>query len=556
MNTDSHHSEPLASIVVASPPIPLWRMAGTDANGTSQEIEITSTKRSRVTLACQRCKSRKQKCDGNQPCGKCKPHNVECEYIIPQRPMPFGKNQYIKSLERRVAELESILSTQGMAELSSDHWKAPSSNLHNDNASSTEKRSASSPTLEPEMEDPDEAILDWRDGVDSVASVLRSLSLDVNGSGYMGASSHVTLGRLFNFLNRRRPSREGLLPRYRSRIQSIIPPPTLGPDAQDEPISLAMVPDKVADRLLHGYYKHIATRWPVVHTVWIREVHDRRRTLTDAFEIAMLHLVYATSGCFINTTGETGEFNAQRHYASAIRALDSILDFNDIRSVQGLMLMAVYCLRDPVGLGAWSYSRTALLIAIDHGMHRQTKALQQPTLKNELHKRIFWSCYGFDRQISVPMGRPFGISDRDIDIDLPLDVNEDITEEDMGNVASIMGTRTKSTSLSSFVIILQLRKIESDIQQEIYRVDKSIEIQDTVIDGFLARLEDWKATIPEDTIRVRDVGDVPFDGYDFYVSFPTEDTTLVYSLTTSIFSSSFTLSVSDFCFIHRYRRVM
>ncbi|KAK0614756.1 hypothetical protein B0T14DRAFT_570656 [Immersiella caudata] len=38
--------------------------------------------------------------------------------------MPFSKDQYIKSLEHRVVELKSILSAQGISELSSDHWKA------------------------------------------------------------------------------------------------------------------------------------------------------------------------------------------------------------------------------------------------------------------------------------------------------------------------------------------------------------------------------------------------------------------------------------------------
>lgn len=71
----------------------------------------------------------------------------------------------------------------------------------------------------------------------------------------------------------------------------------------------------------------------------------------------MLHLVYATAGRFIESTGESGGFNAKRHYNSAARHLDAVLGFNDVRSVQVLMLMAVYCLRDPVGAGAWTFSR-------------------------------------------------------------------------------------------------------------------------------------------------------------------------------------------------------
>ena len=429
--------------------------------------------------------------------------------------MPFGKNQYIKSLERRVAELETILANHGMSELSSDHWKVISSSLPVEAASSDENKSGSSP-LQEDSDDPDEAVLDWRDGVDPVVSVLRSLSLDVNGSGYMGASSHVTLGRLFNFLSQGQ-RRHGLRRHHVSNPQSIMTPSSLFADAQ-EPISFSGVSSTVADRLLGGYVKHISTRWPVIHTVWLNDVHQRRRNLTDVFEITILHLAYATSGRFIKSTGESGDFHAKRHFASAVQSLDSILEFNDMRSVQALMLMAVYCLRDPVGPGAWTCSRTALLIAIDHGLHRQTKSLSRLSMHNELCKRLFWSCYAFDRQISIPMGRPFAISDRDIDIDLPLDIDENITENQLECLDELLGSQIKSTSLTSFILIVRLRQIESDIQQTIYRVDQSMAIQDSVVDDFLMRLEEWKSLIPQDTRRFKDVGDQPFDGYDFYVS--------------------------------------
>lgn len=485
-----------------------------------QEDEISrSGKRPRVALACQRCKVRKQKCDGSHPCAKCRTNNHECEYVVPQKPMPFGKNRYIKALEQRVAELETILATQGMAELSSDHWPAATA-TSTAGTSEAGQGAGSNPASDPGPDDLDEAVLDWREGVDSVVSVLRSLSLDVNGSGYVGASSHIALGRLFNFLGKRKHE-DGGPQRRQSRQQSIVTLPTSLSTSADahEAIDLTDIAPAIADRLFAGYLKHIATRWPVIHSEWVREIHGRRQSLTDIYEITMLHLVYATAGRFIETTGELGDFRVKRHYASAIQALDTILEFNDLRTVRALMLMAVYCLRDQVGAGAWTYSRTALLIAIDHGLHRQTKALSRLSLESELRKRLFWACYAFDRQISIPMGRPFGISDRDIDIDLPLDIDEGTTEDGLSSALATKGPRERrsSTSLSPFIHITRLRQIESDIQQTIYRVDQNISIDDSVIDQFLTRLEQWKAMIPEDTRRFKDATDIPFDGYDYYV---------------------------------------
>lgn len=500
----------MAAAIPIPRPIESWPSWHSHLDDDENESSSVRGKRSRVALACQRCKTRKQKCDGNHPCTKCKANNQNCEYVIPQKPMPFGKQQYIKALEQRVAELETILATHGMAELGSDHWRE---NTVPAAAATIATSVSESPTRTGTSEsDLNEAVLDWQDGVDSVSSVLRSLSLDVNGSGYVGASSHIAFGRLFSFIGGR-DRRQSMTPRQHSAANDH----QLAP-ASESLIEFIEMPDDIADRLFDGYLKHIATRWPVIHSVWARELHTRRYALTEVFEATILHLVYATSGRFIETTGESGNFYAKRHYTSAVQQLDTILAFNDVRSVQALMLMAIYCLRDPVGAGAWICSRTALLIAIDHGMHRQTKALSILSMGSQLRKRLFWACYSFDRQISIPMGRPFGISDRDIDIDLPLDINEDTTETQLITLGFTPAQNSRSTTLTSFILIVQLRRIESDIQQTIYRVDKSNVPDDSVVDDFLSQLNMWKAKIPRDTRHLRDMGNVPFDGYDYYVN--------------------------------------
>lgn len=495
---------------------PLWQTQLESLIHDRDDGPATTGKRTRVTLACQRCKTRKQKCNGSQPCDKCAANSMECHYVVPQKPMPFGKNQYIKSLERRVAELETILASRGLAEPSSDHWKttAPTDLFQAGHAASEQ---VSHKSVSDDLDDPEEAILDWQDGVDTVVSVLRSLSLDVNGSGYIGASSHVALGRLFAFLNRERTttSPSG---RRRSQHQHTMdaqirprPPPT----PPHEPIDFSDVPDNVAERLFSGYLKHIATRHPVIHSVWGREIHQRRHGLTDVFETAMLHLIYATAGRFLETTGESGVFQVKRHYAAATQSLEVLLAYNDCRTIQALMLMAIYCLREPGGPGAWTFSRMALLLAIEHGLHRQTRALSQLKMESELRKRLFWACYSFDRQISVPMGRPFGISDRDIDLAMPLDISEDTTEEQL--LTRDLSLPQGPTSMTSFILVTRLRQIESEIQQTIYRVDCDQTTDDSIVDQFLERLDAWKATIPESSRRFRDTGDDPFDGYDYYV---------------------------------------
>jgi hypothetical protein len=130
------------------------------------------------------------------------------------------------------------------------------------------------------------------------------------------------------------------------------------------------------------------------------------------------------------------------------------------------MLLAVYCLRASGDPGAWAYSRLAILNAIDLGLHRQIPPAKGLQFGIEMRKRIFWACYAFDTQISIPLGRPFGLSDRDIDVPLPLDIDEvcddpDVVESAFNAQAQLAtepgSAPTVSTTLTLWIHVLRIR---------------------------------------------------------------------------------------------------
>jgi hypothetical protein len=59
----------------------------------------------------------------------------------------------------------------------------------------------------------------------------------------------------------------------------------------------------------------------------------------------------------------------------------------------------------------------AMKLCISSGLHRKSSA-SSPTLGYELDKRLFWTCYSFDRETTIGTGRPPSISDRDIDVEV------------------------------------------------------------------------------------------------------------------------------------------
>ncbi|KAL2415610.1 hypothetical protein ABEF95_003901 [Exophiala dermatitidis] len=525
-------------------------------------LSSTGQRGTRVVLACQRCKGKKQKvgsarrvasiflvtslwltllvfifqCDGEFPsCSKCAALGQLCEYRIPDKPMPFGKNQYIKELERRVRDLEAYIAQQGM---NGPRTVTSSCSVQ------PRQRSSSTAGLETEVGtlpgipwpavtapephgDKRKLSVDDAD-VDSMTHILRDLSLDANG-GYIGASSYITMGRLIGHIVQDTPLAEddeqAKRPRP-SRTKRGDQPGLQGPSSFDP---------AVLDQLMAGYMKYVATRWPVIHSTWLRSLHDRalaggqgNGNNLSLYEFTMLHLAYAVAGEFLQTAGKPADLQPHNHYMLAQTHVGEVLQYRDTRSVSALMLLALYSLRTCAGVGAWAYCRLAMLLAIDLGLHRKASSHGVGPLEAEMRKRIFWSCYAFDIQVSMPLGRPPTINVRDIDASLPAEIDEAVSDPTLITVAAsksntqFLGARDTSTSMSAYNHIVRIRRIESEIQQTVYRVDHLELAPRAVVEKILHKLSIWQAGIPKDAYRVIDDeedDEKPFDGVDYYMIF-------------------------------------
>lgn len=62
-----------------------------------------------------------------------------------------------------------------------------------------------------------------------------------------------------------------------------------------------LVCPEMATQLLDGYIDHLSTRYPVIHTPRLREIHARRDEGLDVWEKSILHLCYANAGRILET---------------------------------------------------------------------------------------------------------------------------------------------------------------------------------------------------------------------------------------------------------------
>lgn len=275
--------------------------------------------------------------------------------------MPFGRNRYVAALERRVKELEGFLAKRDLLHQVStftpyDFSDAPLSAPNGEIPQREhETRLEDRPQTGSSRGGSDDQSSDHEDS-NSMVRILRDLSLESNG-GYMGATSHLTMGRLVGSIVH--VKRTDLEQNQHSQLD-VHHPRIL----EKTRLDLSEVEAWTAENLLRGYMKHVATRYPVLQSTWIRELSLRRDRLNSVYERCVLHVVYAIAGRFLETTGETSpNFSPERHQAEAYRNLEDILDYHDTRSVVTLLLLAVLSLRAEGGPGAWAFVGLAMVRA-------------------------------------------------------------------------------------------------------------------------------------------------------------------------------------------------
>lgn len=168
----------------------------------------------------------------------------------------------------------------------------------------------------------------------------------------MGGTSTITLGRVLGSV-------------VNTEIHRV-PGPTRSRASPEDPVSRSVVSRSlaetmgpmfvaadVAQTLMNGYMKYIATRFPVLHSPFALDLHERRNGSLSVYETSILHLVYACGGRFLETTGEAGNYFCEKHYDAALANLDEILEYRDYRAVTYLLLLSTYCLRAPRDPGSW-----------------------------------------------------------------------------------------------------------------------------------------------------------------------------------------------------------
>jgi hypothetical protein len=262
----------------------------------------------------------------------------------------------------------------------------------------------------------------------------------------------------------------------------------------------------VADKLIMAYIHKVHSKHPFLSRAKLRQLNERRLELQAAEDLPkrqhlplenrldwfMLHMVYAIGARYLQLSRDSDYVSPEAHYASAILDIDLVFDVQSITNLQCMLLLALYQLRSPSGPGLWSMIGVVMRHCLDSGLHRKSNL---PVLLDQQRKRLFWTVYMLERSVARTLGRPCCVTDREIDVELPANVSDEIENEEELITAIDRASQFpyQITALSPAIHIVRVQRIESKIHRTLYRVDKPISaIQPHKIARLRAELEDWK----------------------------------------------------------------
>ncbi|KAH8893645.1 hypothetical protein GQ53DRAFT_745106 [Thozetella sp. PMI_491] len=183
-----------------------------------------------------------------------------------------------------------------------------------------------------------------------------------------------------------------------------------------------------------------------------------------------------------------------------MKMINDGLKFTSIRSIEVTLLLAIHSMRSPSGSSVWHLSGLAIRQCLELGLHKQRNMDARYNSYIQHRKCIFWSAYIFERKTSLVLGRPFALSDEEIDVDMPFNVSDDQDEDkNLAPVAqsSPLIESPERTTLSYHRAHIQLYQIHTKLRLVLHQMKRSKtkdEVKE-VITTLFARLEDWRTQV-------------------------------------------------------------
>ncbi|KAL4941986.1 fungal-specific transcription factor domain-containing protein [Aspergillus oleicola] len=493
-----------------------------------------SSVKGRAEVSCQRCYRRKKRCDKVLPeCNGCRKANVPCSFPDSLQEA-FFSIEYVRGLERRVAELEARL-TEATA-----IGTLPQSS----NATSTRPNKQGKPES-PHIDTPRTTVNVHPHTVvpqtspylhkrsTSLADGLKMLSLEATAERYVGSSSGVAFAKLTQaVLSRLSPDQDAFVfgddePQDQGGNTVTTFDNALDPDSlffdldmmldspqhllsapidpalqgSGDPLELSQLDAAHISSLLDFYFAHSHTLYPIIQqelfiqTLWTA-YSDALNTLALSplwlFRIWMVLAIGSTTYCSVTLMDETESIQL---FNKAMSYFEAAMGCGEMAALEVFMLQVSYSFFNSAGPNTWFLVGVAARMAIGMGLHTREVYESLTPDAADYQKRLFFSLYMMDRVVSMALGRPFAIQDDDITVEVNLLPPFADTDDENITPDGILPTRKLGPSNMAVPLhILQLRKIASTIGTQIH--SSQGRSRDGISEDIHKRLIEWRRSMP------------------------------------------------------------
>ncbi|KAJ6003148.1 hypothetical protein N7451_005695 [Penicillium sp. IBT 35674x] len=374
------------------------------------------SKTHRTARACDGCRARKTKCDGNKPtCAQCASAGLEnCVYSQSKQDR---ERQQLESAYREVDRYEELL-----REISQEVDVSVARKI-------MKALRPSPPEQEPRGE------LSSASSTSSTSSIgsldaLDTLDEDVNRSkasiatGYLGKSSEVAWMQSLALNARVHVVDEGVS-KGSQNLRSAIDDSMASVDYHIESIDYPGLKDEnpyalparsLAERLLRLYIDSVQPSLPIIRQALFVDqflsfysgelIHPGRKWL------AVLNLIFAISSKLCQMSGQDIQGNDSKFFSRAQKLIISeslVEDHEDLQQVQAETLAAFFLLTSSQINRAWKMIGTATRSAIALDLHLRATHNRLNTLALEARHRLWWSIFILENLLSVMTGRASGL---------------------------------------------------------------------------------------------------------------------------------------------------
>jgi len=443
-------------------------------------IKVGSSAQSRIAQACDRCRSKKIRCDGIRPsCSQCTSVGFECKTSdkLSRRAFPRG---YTESLEERVRSLEAEV--RELKELldEKDEKIDMLSKLHSSSAQSAFQNSPRRPSASSAAPSPNT-------NSEDVFHVQQTLQLDGNGTNahFAGTSS----GKSFYDAFSRRVQELGR-PSPAINAQCLLPGSThIAPrDPLSDPIVWRAPARLESDQLIGIFFQEWAPLFPILHRPTFLELYQLYMSgpenVVDNCSHAQLNLVFGIAALSSGSrdTSELQSFETQWQ-----AAIDAILSDHSMPTLQCLVLAQLYCMQRGDYDRLLTYKALAVTLSSRLGLHQSQKRFALGASTSEMRKKVFWSLYTIDCFSAVTLGLPKQLKDEDVHCEEPRDADEEYVEE-TGFKAPCPGEYTR---VSSALALFRAARILSRVLEEIYPARSTYDLSLQQLSALSEDLDAW-----------------------------------------------------------------